>query len=140
MSTSGWSFMDEGMFLQDEVPIAKDEVSDPEGCVKDESPHFKQASSEWQQGSTADPGPLGNGTQALLTPLLKPSPQPALIQDFLEEDVWEASSGSSSASRTSSCNFTPTVHIPSDQWISLSHPNAKLMLGLLGGRAEDQWE
>lgn len=60
-----------------------------------------------------------------------------MIQD-LEEDLWEASSDSSSAS---SCHLAPIAKQPSGTlWISLSHPNAQLMLHLLGGRAEDQWE
>ncbi|CAK9019505.1 unnamed protein product [Durusdinium trenchii] len=125
MSTSGWSFMDEGLVqLPDQEPSPQPGSKDSQ-----HSPHFKATSSEMQQGSTrADQGPLS--TPLPTTPLLRPHP------DFLEE-LSEASSGSSSVS---SCKLAPTVHVPSGQWISLSHPNAKLMLGLLGGRAEDQWD
>lgn len=135
MSTSGWSFMDEGMFLDEAQRQASKQVEPAhieelqQGC-REESPHF-QTSSEWRL-STADPGDAIGPTQSLNPP----KPQPAMIQD-LEEDLWEASSGSSSAS---SCHLAPVKQPSGSLWISLSHPNAQLMLHLLGGRAEDQWE
>ncbi|CAE7453825.1 unnamed protein product [Symbiodinium sp. CCMP2592] len=122
---SGWSFLDEPGFFS---PQKED----------------KSRSKDLKHGTDSDQQPVSTqlNDPAQLTPLQTCLRRPLRSSDMEEDEFWE---GSSSSSSSSMCSFLGNAAVrytpqPPPSWIGLGHPNAKLVLGLLGGRAEDEWE
>ncbi|CAE7170253.1 unnamed protein product [Symbiodinium microadriaticum] len=121
---SGWSFLDEPGFFS---------------AQKED----KSRNKDLKQGTDSDQQPVSTqlNDPAQLTPLQTCLRHPLRSSD-MEDEFWE---GSSSSSSSSMCSFVGNTAVrytpqPPPSWIGLGHPNAKLVLGLLGGRAEDEWE